>query len=122
MANHKSGELLSALLLFAASVSTLTSPADSKMLLALNAAGAMPEWAIISAVCSIICLLTSVTNSAKTYALSKFVSGCAWGSILLVLGVEGSLLPLFWISIVLFSFDIFTVLSGGNSWSRKNLL
>lgn len=119
MTHSKSGDILSALIAFAVALSTLTSPDTSQVMIILNRAGAMPEWAIIAAICSILCLVTTLTDNAKAYSTAKFVSGCVWGSVVLVLGLEGQLFPLFWIATVLFAFDFFTVIRS-YLWSQKD--
>lgn len=119
MTNNKSGDILSACIAFAVSTTTLVSVEHTQVTRVLLASGAMPEWAIVAILCSILCLFTALTKYDKFQALAKFLSGCVWGSMAMILGAESHLYPLFWIALILFTFDILTVITRSFSWRQR---
>lgn len=116
----RSGDLISGALAFATAASSLTSPPNTQVFKALHQANAMPEWAIIAAVCGLFCMFAAFCDNVKVQALARMMSGCVWGTIVLVLGAGGNFFPLFWTAAVLFSFDVYQVLIKGQSWIQRS--
>jgi hypothetical protein len=118
--DNRSGEFLSGAIAFAVSMSALTSPPESKVFQVLQKADAMPEWALIAAFCGLFCMIASVYRNCRSQAMARMMSGSVWGSLVLLFGAEGKLFPLFWIALVLFLFDIYSVTIKGQSWMRRS--
>jgi hypothetical protein len=116
----RSGELISGGIAFAVGISALTSPPESKVFQVLQQADAMPEWALIAALCGLFCVVATFVRTCRLKAMSRMMSGCVWGSLILVFGMEGKFFPLFWIALVLFLFDIYTVTIKGQSWIQRS--
>lgn len=116
----RSGELISGGVSVAVAVSSLTAPPESKVFQVLSSMDAMPEWALIAAVCGLFCMFAVFIRDCRIQATARMMSGCVWGSLLLVFGMEGKLFPLFWIALVLFLFDIYAVTIKGQSWTRRS--
>lgn len=112
----RTGEIISATTAIGVSASTLTSPPDTKVIEVLYQTNTLPEWAVVALLCGLFCLYaTFFQNNTKVQALSRFLSGCVWGTIVMVLGAQMQLFPLFWTAVVLFLFDIYTVITKGQS-------
>jgi xanthine/uracil permease len=115
------GEVISGALAASISLSAITTPVNTQVFEALNRANAMPEWAIIAAVCGLFCIFAAFCNNCRIKTLARFLSGCVWGSIVLILGSSGELFPLFWTAVVLFSFDIYSVMLKGRLWKGRSI-
>jgi hypothetical protein len=117
--NTRSGEILSALLAVALALSILSAP-NSSTYAALQASALMPEWVIAAVVSGLFCLCAAVSEHIKANALARFMSGCVWGTAVLALASQSLWLPVFWTALVLFLFDIATVITKGLLWTPKN--
>lgn len=115
----RSGELISALLSIVISLSLLFTTARTTMLTILEKADALPEWAIMGLAGGLFCLVAVFLKSIKMQMLARFISGCIWGTLILMLGQERSFGPMFLNACVLFAFDIFLVLEKGQLWIRS---
>lgn len=117
----RSGDLLSGALCTSVAVSFWTAPETSAVFKVFDDANAMPEWAFIALVCGIFCMFASFCKNRKVLALARMMSGSIWGSIILLFGAEGKFFPLFCMALVMFSFDIYSVLNKGKvSWIRRS--
>lgn len=118
--NTRSGEVLSALTIISLALSTVLSGVTTDALEIIYHANAISEWAMMTLFCGFFCLTAVGTENRTITALARFISGCVWGTILLLLSDLQPLLPLFWMSVVFFSFDIFTAVIKGQSWIQRS--
>jgi hypothetical protein len=116
----RSGELLSAFFSIVVALSLLFSPSNTTVLQILQQACALPEWAIMGLIGGVFCLIAVFLKSIKMQMLARFISGCTWGTLILMLAQGESFGPMFLNACVLFAFDIFLVLEKGHLWIRKN--
>ena len=116
----RSGELVSGGLSVAYGVSALTAPPDAAIFQMLTLSNPMPEWAIIAAACGFFCMFSAFYRNLRVQAAARMMSGCVWGTIVLLFGTEGKLLPLFWMAVVLFVFDVYAVTIKGQSWIQRS--
>jgi hypothetical protein len=101
-------------------VALLLNP-ESLMFMTLDSANVLPQWAILSIVCSLISVASVFISSCKLQALSRFLSGCVWGTLIMIYFAIGQTHAIFWTSIVLFTFDIIVViLKGQYVWIRES--
>jgi hypothetical protein len=117
--NARSGDLLSALIALALSLSFVTS-SNTVLYTAMESYSLWPHWAISAALSGLFCLCAAVSENTKAHALARFLSGCVWGTAVLVLGSQSLWLPVFWTALVLLSFDIISVINKGLIWTPKN--
>jgi hypothetical protein len=115
----KSGDLLSALIALAIPLSFITS-SDTVVFSAMQSYSLWPHWAISAALSGLFCLCAAVSESTRADALARFVSGCVWGTAVLILASHSLWIPVFWTALVLFSFDIISVINKGLIWIPKN--
>lgn len=116
----RSGEVLSASTLLALTLSTHFNGVTTEAFEVIYYAKALSEWMLLLIGCGFFCLFAAWTESDTVRAASRFISGCIWGTVVFLLSGLDPLLPLFWMAVVLFSFDIFTVILKGQSWIQKN--
>lgn len=117
----RSGDLISGALCVAVATSFWTSPQNTVVFKVFEQANAMPEWAIIALVCGFFCMVSSFFKNEKVEAAARMMSGSIWGSIVLLFAADGKFLPLFWMAIVLFTFDIYSVIHKGRaSWIQRS--
>lgn len=115
----RSAEILSALLAIVVALGMFTSPEAGLVVKTLHSVSMLPEWAIFSSLSAIFCLVASVWKNERMNAAARFVSGCMWGTIVLVFANAQLWLPFFWIALVMFAFDIYLVTIKGQLWSRS---
>lgn len=115
----RSGETISALIGIILGATALLNP-DSFMHILLNKADAFPEWAILSITCSLVCLIAVFVESARVKRLARFLSGCVYGTIVMLSASIDYFGALFWVGALLFAFDIVAVtLIGRMTWIRS---
>lgn len=119
MTNTRSGEVLSALTLIALSMSTYFSGTATEAFEVIYHAQAISEWMLLIVGCGFFCLIAAWADNEVIRGASRFISGCIWGTVVLLLSGLEPLLPLFWMAVVLFAFDIFTVITKGQSWIQQ---
>lgn len=111
-------EILSALLAFVLAISTFTSPDSAPISVLLD--HMLPEWAYANMICAVLCLVASFVNRENFTRAARFMSGCFWGTVVMLFANAQAWLPVFWMGVVLFAFDIYLVAVKGQSWSRSN--
>lgn len=116
----RSAEALSAIIAIAVSISMFTSPDSTLIVDLMNQAKVLPEWAYISICCALFSLGACFFNSEKIKRASRFISGCLWGTVVMICVNFQQWLPLFWIATAMFGFDIYLVAVKGRAWSRSN--
>lgn len=116
----RSGEIISAGISIAIAISAMVGPTDIAVFHTLSRIAAMPEWAFIAAMCGIFCMFAAFAKSCRVQAAARMMSGCVWGSMLMVLGMGEKFFPLFWIALVLFLFDVYAVTIKGQSWTQRS--
>lgn len=117
----RSAEILSAVLSIAVAISMFTSSESTHVISLMQQSEVLPEWAIINIFCSIFCLVACLRDDDSLEAASRFLSGCVWGTIILIFAAFRQWLPIFWIAVALFSFDVYLVtIKGQRLWTRSN--
>lgn len=116
----RSAEVLSALLALVIAGGMFTSPDNAIFLQTMKSVRLLPEWALVSAAAAAVSLFALFTSSARINATARFASGCMWGTIVLVFANVQQWLPLFWIALVMFAFDIYLVAVKGQSWTVRS--
>jgi hypothetical protein len=115
----RSAEVMSAVLAIALALSTFTSGASAPVNVAL--AGVLPEWAILNIVTALFCLTACFFDRSKRVVkAARFLSGCFWGTVVMVFANTQQWLPVFWMAVVMFAFDIYLVAVKGQTWKRVN--
>lgn len=116
----RSAEVLSALLAMVIAIGMFTSPDSALFIKTMNSVRLLPEWAVVNAVAAGMSLFALFTSNERINATARFVSGCTWGTIVLVFANVQQWLPLFWVALVMFAFDIYLAAVKGQSWTRSN--
>lgn len=114
----RSAEVLSSLLAIVIAISMFTAPASAIIIQTLNSVRMLPEWAIFNSLAAIFCLIANFLRSEQLNTAARFVSGCTWGTIVLVFANAQQWLPIFWIALIMFAFDIYLVAVKGQTWTR----
>lgn len=114
----KSAETLAAMLAIALAVSTFTASETAPINVMLN--GILPEWAILNIVCALFCLFACFFENSRIIKAARFLSGCFWGTLVMVFANSQQWLPVFWMALVMFAFDIYLVAVKGQTWKRDN--
>jgi len=114
----RSAEILSALLSIVIAIGMFTSPESALIIQTLNQANMLPEWAIVNAVVAAFCLAANFFGGGRFESAARFMSGCLWGTIVLVFANAQQWLPIFWIATVMFAFDIYLVTTKGQLWTK----
>lgn len=113
----RSGEFISAVIGIILGITALLNP-ESFMYMLLARADAFPEWAILSVTCSLVCLIGVFSCSESLRKLSRFLSGCVYGTVILLSASIDYFGALFWVGLLLFAFDIVAVLTDGRvTWT-----
>lgn len=116
----RSGELVSGGLSLSIGAACLTAPPEAAMFQILQSSNPMPEWAFIAAVCGVFCMFAAFYRNLRVQAAARMMSGCVWGSVVLLFGLEYKLVPMFWMAVVLFMFDVYAVTIKGQSWIQRS--
>ena len=116
----RSAEILSAMIAIAVSLSIFTAPETTLIVQLMNEAKVLPEWAYINICCAIFSIGACFLNSEKIKTASRFISGCTWGTVVMICANYQQWLPVFWIAVAMFGFDIYLVAIKGRLWSRSN--
>ena len=114
----RAAEILSALLAFVLALSTFTAPDGAPISVLMN--HMLPEWAIANMLCAVSCFVACFVNHAKITTAARFMSGCFWGTVVMVFANAQAWLPVFWMGLVMFAFDIYLVTIKGQSWTKSN--
>ena len=114
----RSAEILSAFISIVLALGMFVAPAGSMMMMTMHAAGMLPEWPLVMAFCSGFCLIAQFFNIPKLVWSARFLSGCVWGTIVMVFGNQYLWLPFFWVATVMLSFDFYLVTVKGQIWKK----
>jgi hypothetical protein len=117
----RAADLLASCVCLVISVATYFSP-NSYVYESIARMSAFPEWIVMAMMCSIIGIFSVFIGSVKLQSFCRFLSGCVWGSLIMLYTLFGEHQIILWIACTLFSFDITSVILKGKVWTRKNLL
>jgi hypothetical protein len=113
-------EIQSALLSLVVSFSLLFHTTQTTLYNILYKSHALPQWAQMGVAGGVFCLVAAFVSNTKIQMGARFISGCIWGTLILILIQADILGPMFWEACVLFGFDVFLVLEKGHVWMRKS--
>lgn len=115
----RSGEILSALISLVLAIFLLIAPDSTQAVQIMR--DALPEWAIVNIAAALFCLAACFcTADGRMGRTARFLSGCIWGTFILIFASLGQLLvPLFGIAMVMFAFDVYLVTVKGQAWARS---
>ena len=115
----RSGEILSAWLSMGFAVGLALNP-DTSLFHALSRNVSAYWWAAFAASSGSFGLWSTLPKASHhMYFLSRFMSGCLWGSIAFTFFIQARFVPIFFAASILFVFDFITVIKKGRTWDSE---